>query len=182
MRGLPLAKERLIVFIGRFTSFEKNPMLFVKMWRLLVARFTDWKALMIGNGEALSSVKRYISRHNIPNITIEPPTPCLDEIYDRASVLVNTSFSESFGNVLVEAMAHGCVPVASKYCGAVPDIFGNDAGVIVQSPAAEEYAEAVGALISSPEQLRSKAQAAFERSERFSPELYIDRWEKVLLG
>ena len=97
-------------------------------------------------------------------------------------MLVNTSYSESFGNVFVEAMAHGCVPVASKYCGAVPDIFGNDAGVVVQSLMPVDYADAVAALISSPEQLRSKAQAAFERSERFSPELYIDRWEKVLMG
>ena len=182
MRGLPLAKERLVVFIGRFTAFEKNPLFFVKMWRLLAARFPNWKALMIGEGNAMGKVKRYISRHNIPNITIEPPTSCLDDIYDRASVLVNTSFSESFGNVLVEAMAHGCVPVASKYCGAVPDIFGNDAGVVVQSLMPVDYADAVAALISSPEQLRSKAQAAFERSERFSPELYIDRWEKVLMG
>ena len=152
------------------------------MWRLLAARFPDWKALMIGEGDAMGKVKRYISRHNIPNITVEPPTSCLDDIYDRASVLVNTSYSEPFGNVFVEAMAHGCVPVASKYCGAVPDIFGNDAGVVVQSLMPVDYADAVAALISSPAQLRSKAQAAFERSERFSPELYIDRWENVLMG
>ena len=49
----------------------------------------------------------------------------LIEEYDRAIFLVHPSLEESFGNVLIEALARGLPVIAGKFSGAVPYILEN---------------------------------------------------------
>ena len=44
----------------------------------------------------------------------------LKDEYDKAFLLVHPSLEESFGNILIEAMARGLPVIAGKYSGAVP--------------------------------------------------------------
>lgn len=48
----------------------------------------------------------------------------MDE-YDKAFLLVHPSLEESFGNILIEAMARGLPVIAGKYSGAVPFVLDN---------------------------------------------------------
>ena len=52
------------------------------------------------------------------------------EFYDRSDVLVLPTFYEGYGMAVAEALARG-IPVVSTRTGAIPDLVGTEAGVLV---------------------------------------------------
>jgi glycosyltransferase involved in cell wall biosynthesis len=60
----------------------------------------------------------------------ELDAPELSALYDSADVFVHASLHETYGMVVAEALARG-VPVVSSATGAIPDLVGSDAGLLV---------------------------------------------------
>ena len=54
----------------------------------------------------------------------------LSALYDSADIFVHASLHETYGMVVAEALAHG-VPVVGSATGAIPDLVGSDAGMLV---------------------------------------------------
>ena len=92
----------------------------------------------------------------ITNLGIRDYVKFIDEIdtdelvnqYRLASVVVIPSIYEGFGLPAAEAMACG-VPVVSTTAGALPEVVG-DAGILVPPADAKALAEAISALVVSP--------------------------------
>jgi glycosyltransferase involved in cell wall biosynthesis len=92
----------------------------------------------------------------ISNLGIRDYVKFIDEIdtdelvnqYRLASVVVIPSIYEGFGLPAAEAMACG-VPVVSTTAGALPEVVG-DAGILVPSADTKALAEAISALVVSP--------------------------------
>lgn len=57
-------------------------------------------------------------------------TPALEAAYDRADVFVLATRLETYGMAVAEALAHG-LPVVSTTTGAIPDLVGDAAGIVV---------------------------------------------------
>ena len=129
----------------------------------------------------------FCRQHNVQNVVFLGPTPH-DEVLKKiaASTLVlHTSLEESFGMVLVEAMAYGVPVVAGQASGAVPWVVG-DGGILVDVTSVEAIANAVNRLISDPtlyEQLSARAVAIV--AERFPlakiADQYLALYEQCLL-
>ena len=60
----------------------------------------------------------------------ELDTASLAACYDAADVFVLATLQETYGMAVAEALAHG-LPVVSTTTGAIPDLVGDDAGVLV---------------------------------------------------
>ena len=88
------------------------------------------------------------------------------ELYEQASVYVQASLHEGFGMSLAEAMAAGCVPVASR-CGALPEVVGNT-GVYIPDTTPELIAEGIRVALGAPYSTRLEAQRRVQ--EMFSLE------------
>jgi glycosyltransferase involved in cell wall biosynthesis len=93
--------------------------------------------------------------------------------YQKAKVYCQLSYRESFGVALAEAMACGCIPVATKR-GALPEVVG-DTGYYV--PYGDPYATAVviqKALSSNREEdARHRAESLFRKELRDSRLIYL---------
>jgi glycosyltransferase involved in cell wall biosynthesis len=94
----------------------------------------------------------------------------LRERYRAADVIVLPSRSEPWGLVLNEAMATGCVPVASWGAGATADLVTDGVTGRVVAPGNVAGLRAVLAeLVAAPQQLTTLSRAAIERAGRFTP-------------
>jgi glycosyltransferase involved in cell wall biosynthesis len=98
-------------------------------------------------------------------------------------VFVMPSFTEGTPNSIVEAMAHG-IPIIASQVGGVPDMIGEDAGLLVPPGDANALAQAMLRLARDQDLRQSMGRAAYERYQRFfSPHavlpLMLQTYERV---
>jgi len=129
--GLP-EHVRLLAYAGRFSGEKNIPVLL----RAFAALGRDYHLLMIGGG-----------RHEQPaaNVTVTPY--CRDSVelagwLASADALVHAGTSETFGLVIVEAMACGR-PVVGVQAGAVPELVDEQVGQLAPSATGAHLAQAV---------------------------------------
>lgn len=102
------------------------------------------------------------------------PNDRLKDHYSNADILINPSFSESFGMSLIEAMACGLAVVASRV-GGMPEIVDEGkTGVLVESGNVKELSEAICGLIQSESRRRAMGRAGQDRVTRLFP------WDNVV--
>ena len=122
--------------------------------------------------------------NDVLNVVFLGPTPH-HEVLDRiaASTLVlHTSLEESFGMVLVEAMAYGVPVVAGRASGAVPWVVA-DGGLLVDVTSVSAIAEALDSFLTNPalyEQLAARAVANV--AERFPLAKVAGQYLALLAG
>jgi glycosyltransferase involved in cell wall biosynthesis len=92
----------------------------------------------------------------------------------HASVVIVPSRSEGFGQVASEAMLMGR-PVVASATGGLPEVVGDDSGLLVPPGDAAALAGAVGALLDDPERRRRMGEAGRRRAHRLTADVAGDR-------
>lgn len=142
-------KNRLLVVISRDTAVKG---LRYMLEALAILRQKHNLELIVVAKETDNSTTKEL----IINLGIKDYVKFIDEIdtaelvnqYRLASIVAIPSIYEGFGLPAAEAMACG-VPVVSTTAGALPEIVG-DAGILVPPADAKALAEAISALVVSP--------------------------------
>lgn len=97
----------------------------------------------------------------------------------RAEALVLPSYSENFGNVVLEAMAVGCPVVVTPQVGLAPVVAASGAGVVMDGEPAE-LARALASLLANPERQQELGRQGIRTvAERFTWEVVAQRIEEV---
>jgi glycosyltransferase involved in cell wall biosynthesis len=86
----------------------------------------------------------------------------LDARYDAADVFVLPTWYEGYGMAVAEALARG-LPVVSTATGAIADLVGSDAGLLVPPGDAAALASALSAVVTDPA-LRARLAAGARRA------------------
>jgi spore coat protein SA len=103
------------------------------------------------------------------------PHKSLVNHYRQADVLVNPSFSESFGVSLIEAMACHVPVVATRVGGMTEIVEEGKTGILVESGSAPELAEAILRLLSDEDLMKRLRNAGRERAvELFSLDKIVE--------
>jgi len=136
--GLP-PDTRLLVFAGRFSAEKKIPVL-LEAFRLLGR---PYHLLLIGGGDGGRS-------GNVTRLPYCRDNHALAGYIRAADAFVHAGAHETFGLVLLEAMACGR-PLVAVRAGAVPELFDERAGVLAEphaatATAAASFAAAVASL------------------------------------
>lgn len=149
-----------IVFLGRLDEPRKGLDILLEALTMVEA---EVKVTVMGSGRP----------RNVPGVTFAGRVSDAEkaEILGRADIYVapNTG-GESFGIVLVEAMAAGCAVVASdlEAFQAVCDIAGdNPAGVVFRNGDSKDLAARLNELIVHPEQRRALVEAGTARAAMY---------------
>jgi glycosyltransferase involved in cell wall biosynthesis len=160
---------RTLLYLGRLHP-HKNVDLLLRAWASCSARYPEVELILAGPGEAgtLSELKRMAaglglgSRVRFAGMVRDEEK---NSVLARAAVLVLPSKSENFGNVVVEALAHGTPVIASQ--GTPWDgLVSNRCGWWVEAEEAK-LSEAIGtALAMDTEKLRSMGRTGREWMKR----------------
>jgi glycosyltransferase involved in cell wall biosynthesis len=106
-------------------------------------------------------------------LTGELDAACLEEWYARSDLFVLATLQETYGMAVAEAIARG-LPVLSTSTGAIPDLVGADAGMLVAPGDEKAFAGALRRMVGDRE-LRSRlAEGARRRRDR------LPRWEDAV--
>jgi len=106
--------------------------------------------------------------------------PDLAAAFRRADVLVLPSRHDSFGRVVVEAMATGLPALLSEHVGAKEAVEEGETGWVVPAEDAEALAEGMRWCIEHPEQVRAMQAACVETAQDYSWAAYRERVTEVL--
>ena len=105
----------------------------------------------------------------------------LDAAYDQADLFVLPTHYEGYGMVVAEALARA-IPVVSTRTGAIAELVGDDAGVLVPPGDAGALAEALETLMTDRDQLARLRRGAMSRRASLSTwELAAESMEQALL-
>ncbi len=168
-----LGEAPTALFVGRFEPRKGLPVL-LEAWPQVLARIPEARLVVIGEGAGADPFAG-LGERELASITRcgRLPEEDMPAYYRGASVLVSPATgSESFGIILVEAMATGTPVVASDIPG-YGDVLGDSgAGTLFPPGDSSALAGAVSHLLSSPETLKRMGEAALARAEAFS-------WDRV---
>jgi glycosyltransferase involved in cell wall biosynthesis len=89
----------------------------------------------------------------------------LDACYGRANVFVLATHQETYGMAVAEAIAHG-LPVVATMAGAIPELVGNDAGLLVPVGDTEALAASLARVLSDADLRVRLAEGARRRRNR----------------
>jgi glycosyltransferase involved in cell wall biosynthesis len=104
---------------------------------LALVPFRDWRLACAGSltrdPETAARVAQIVERRGLQDkVTLAGDLAAagLEEHYDRADVFVLATRQETYGMAVAEAIAHG-LPVVASATGAIPELVGDTAGIVV---------------------------------------------------
>jgi glycosyltransferase involved in cell wall biosynthesis len=144
--GIP-DDEMIIMFLGRVVM-EKGLDVFSEAILALIDRGVRHRVLVIGDGPA----KPWFEQQ-LPDaiFTGQLTGDELARAIASADVLLNTSVTEAFGNVTLEAMACGLPVIAAEATGNNSLVRHGMTGTLVAGEEPEEFADALAAYADDPE-------------------------------
>ena len=141
-REYELAAKPMVLFVGNLIK-RKN------VESLLEAKKIsnrDYYLVIVGDGPLSKKLKKKVDEENIPDVIFTGLRDDVEDIIPSCDVLILPSFSESFGLVLLEALACG-KPVIGSDVGGISEIITDDVGLLVDPNDVVSIAEATDRIL-----------------------------------
>lgn len=120
-------KEKILLAVGRFSDPRKNLDMLVRVFDTLYATNQELKLYIVGMKPSSEKIFELSSLPCFGNIVFTGQITSADlrALYERALLLLITSYQEGLGIVGLEALLHG-TPVIATDCGGTRDYAIND--------------------------------------------------------
>ena len=153
----------IVLFVGNIIKRKNvNSLLEAKK----IAK-SDYNLVVVGGGPLLKNLKDKVANENISDVYFTGSRNDVEEIIPAGDVLVLPSFSESFGLVLIEALACG-IPVIGSNVGGIKEIITSEVGLLIDPNNPETIADAIDKMILDGEFRNNLASNARNRAKDFS--------------
>lgn len=161
-------RQRILGFVGRL-SIEKNVVLLASIQRELDSMgVKDFRFLIIGHGAEEAWLRANMPGAEIPGVLRGEP---LSTAYANMDLFVFPSHTDTFGNVVLEAMASGVPAVVTPDGGPRTIVRDGETGRIVPD---EGFAVAVAGILADPERHSAMRRAARAYAETASWDAVFD--------
>ncbi len=145
----PVRDRALILHVSCFENKSKNISGFLEAVSELYKHRQDFSVLLVGDGPDYRAMQKYALELGLNKLQLEfaglKQGDELIRLYQSASFLVQSSHYETFGTVVIEALACG-LPVVSTNTGIAASIINDSNGIIIQQ-------EGVGEIVHCMEQM-----------------------------
>lgn len=174
----PLDEKRL-VSVGRLSP-EKGFIDLLKMFNILHKDYPDWRLDIIGDGVEKDKLEKYIKDHDLEKVVLLHgfrDKEYIDEILQKSAIYLLTSYTESFGIVLIEAMSHGvpCIAFDSAE-GARELIQSGKNGYLIKNRCYSAFLKKVEDLINKKSERRKIGRVSREGVKKYTCEVVKEQW------
>ena len=177
-----LNKKRLVC-VGRLSE-EKGQLDLLKLYKRIYEVYPDWTLEIIGDGPLRNKLEDYIKDNNLEsNVTLHGfrNKDYIDDILHNSSIYLMTSFTESFGIVLIEAMSHGVPCIAFDSAEGARELIDNgENGYLIKDRDFSKYLKKVFKLIDDQELRLSLGKNAYEEAKAYTGDEVIKLWYDIL--
>jgi glycosyltransferase involved in cell wall biosynthesis len=148
---LPIDAPYLLTYVGRLAP-EKGLDILMDVTKRIpphLNKHIHW--LMVGNGPLFEQLKKQAPANM--TFTGYQSGTVLSQIYARSSLFIFPSKTETFGNVVLEALSSGTPAVVSKAGGVQGIVDHEKTGVVCEPDNPQAFADAIIRLLSNPVKL-----------------------------
>jgi glycosyltransferase involved in cell wall biosynthesis len=142
-----IENKTALLFVGRLV-WEKDLDTLAKAYKILSDRRNNAAFVIVGDGPIKNELERLMPEAKFLGYKSGKE---LAEIYASSDMFVFPSTTETFGNVVLEAMASGIPPICSNEGGAYGVIEDGINGLITKPRDPEDLAEKIRILLDSPD-------------------------------
>jgi len=153
-----------ILFASRLV-WEKNLETLFNIYDETEAQNLDVNFIIAGSGVAEQAARKRMKKAFFLGFLNHEE---LSKVYASSDVFVFPSISETFGNVVVEAMASGCVPVIARGGGSQSLVMNGVTGFLCNPYDAREYVENIKVILNYPSLRESIQQNAIRFASNFN--------------
>ena len=172
-------KEKRLVSVGRLSK-EKGYMDLLEISKDIFKDHDDWHLDIVGDGSEREQLETYIKNNNLSkNIKLHGfrDKDYINDLLEKSSIYLMTSYTESFGIVLIEAMDYGLPLVAfSSAEGAREIIRDNKNGYLIDNRDKSKYIEIVNKLINDYDLRVKLGKEGKKDSKNYDPEIVYKKW------
>ncbi len=139
--------NKVVVAVGRH-SYEKRYDKLINIWNEVSKEHPDWILKIYGKkNDKIPLEKLALDKNILSTVEFNNPIDDIEKLYSEVSMLLTTSESESFGLVLIEAMAYGIPVIAYATTGSNNIIINGFNGFVVKQNDEKKYIEKINILI-----------------------------------
>jgi phosphatidylinositol alpha-mannosyltransferase len=173
-RAVPIARwqdgTRNLLFVGRHEP-RKGLLELLKAYRLLRKTGCDCRLLVVGSGPQEREARRYVATRRLHGVEFLGRVTDAEkaQLFRTTDIYVSPATGgESFGIVLLEAMAAGAPIVCSDIHGYKGVVRRGREGLLVPPRQPKPLAAAIGRLLGDEALRREMSEAGRQRAEEFS--------------
>lgn len=178
-----LLTEKRLISVGRLSK-EKGYIDLLKIYSILFEKHPDWVLDIIGDGPEKDKLQSFIHGHNLEkNVTLHGfrNREYIDEMLHNSSIYVMTSFTESFGIVLIEAMSHGlpCIAFSSAE-GACELISSGENGYLIKNRSYPAMIKKIEDLMEDLDTRRELGKAGRVCVKKYTADVVKEQWYNLI--
>lgn len=180
-RNESVPRENVIVTAGRLT-YQKGTEYLAKVAVAVLKKHSDWKWLILGDGEERNILEQAIDENGLENqLILKGTVDSVESYLEQAKLFVLTSRYEGFGMCLVEAlqMKVPCVSFDVKI-GPSEIIRNGQNGRLIPPFHCEQMIDAIDDFIENPNKLEEMYAQTMIDFERFGDQSILENWKSIL--
>lgn len=172
-------KTKRLISVGRLSP-EKGFMDLLKLYNNLSRDHNDWVLDIIGDGVEREKLEKYIEKNNLDNkVTLHgfQSREYIDDMLHDSAIYVMTSFTESFGIVLIEAMSHGLPCIAYDSAEGAREIINSGSnGYLIKNRNMEVMLMKLEDLMNNVNQRKKLGKQARDSVRKYTSDIVGEEW------
>jgi phosphatidylinositol alpha-mannosyltransferase len=163
-------KKINILFTGRIEK-RKGLIYLLQAYALLKKKHPEIRLIIVGRGPLEKELKKYVRDNSIEDVNFEGFVGIneLPKYYKTAHIYSSPAlFGESFGIVLLEAMAAGVPVVAFNISGYNDVVANNEDGLLAEPRDVHDLHEKLSLLVEHPGLIKEIGDRGYAKSKRFN--------------
>ena len=171
-----------IISIGRLSP-EKGYSDLIDVINILKIKNKKIKLYLIGDGSEKESLENKVKelklKDNVKLLGFLPFEKCSTYL-SKSKIYVMSSYSESFGLVLIEAMSHKIPCIAFDSASGARELLGGKRGILISDRDKEKMADEINKLLKNSKSYNKYSEVGYEYSKEYLITNVKKKWLKLM--